>query len=67
VLGLQDLHSHVPVQRHQLQGRLKVAYINEALQGLRHMRGRLPVGTIKQNLFEDEEIYEEIKGVLNNA
>jgi len=47
---------------------LKVAYINEALcKGCGTCVAACPSGTIKQNLFEDEEIYEEIKGVLNYA
>lgn len=45
-----------------------VSEVNAALcKGCGTCVAACPSGTIKQNLFEDEEIYEEIKGVLNHA
>jgi len=44
------------------------AWINEVLcKGCGTCVAACPSGSIVQNLFEDEEIYEEIKGVLNYA
>jgi heterodisulfide reductase subunit A len=44
----------------------KKAYINEILcKGCGTCVAGCPSGSIKQNLFEDEEIYSEIKGILN--
>jgi heterodisulfide reductase subunit A2 len=44
---------------------LKVATINEALcKGCGTCVGACPSGSIVQNLFEDEEIFSEIEGVL---
>jgi heterodisulfide reductase subunit A len=44
----------------------KKAYINEALcKGCGTCVASCPSGSIKQNLFEDEEIYQEINGILN--
>jgi heterodisulfide reductase subunit A len=44
---------------------LKVARINEVLcKGCGTCVAACPSGSIKQNLFEDEEIYEEIAGVM---
>ncbi len=44
----------------------KKAYINEALcKGCGTCVASCPSGSIKQNLFEDEEIYSEIDGILN--
>ena len=46
----------------------KVAQINEVLcKGCGTCVAACPSGTIRQNLFEDEEIFEEIQGVLANA
>ncbi len=46
----------------------KKAEINEALcKGCGTCVAACPSGSIKQNLFEDEEIFEEIKGVLAYA
>jgi heterodisulfide reductase subunit A len=46
----------------------KKAVINEALcKGCGVCVAACPSGSIKQNLFEDEEIFEEIKGVLTYA
>ena len=46
----------------------KVAQINEVLcKGCGTCVAACPSGSIKQNLFEDEEILEEIQGVLANA
>ncbi len=46
----------------------KKAYINEALcKGCGVCVAACPSGSIKQNLFEDEEIYSEIEGVLAYA
>ena len=43
----------------------KVATINEALcKGCGTCVGACPSGSIVQNLFEDEEIFSEIEGVL---
>jgi len=43
----------------------KVAQINEVLcKGCGTCVAACPSGTIRQNLFEDEEIFEEIQGVL---
>jgi len=45
---------------------LKKASINEALcKGCGTCVASCPSGSIKQNLFEDEEIYSEIDGILN--
>jgi heterodisulfide reductase subunit A len=44
------------------------AWINEVLcKGCGTCVAACPSGSIIQNLFEDEQIYEEIKGVLNYA
>jgi heterodisulfide reductase subunit A len=46
----------------------KKAYINEVLcKGCGTCVAACPSGTIRQNLFEDEEIFEEIEGVLVSA
>ncbi|MHA2611545.1 MAG: FAD-dependent oxidoreductase [bacterium JZ-2024 1] len=46
----------------------KKAWINEALcKGCGVCVAACPSGSIKQNLFEDEEIFEEIEGVLASA
>jgi len=46
----------------------KKAYINEALcKGCGVCVAACPSGSIKQNLFEDEEIFSEIEGVLEYA
>lgn len=46
----------------------KKAYINEVLcKGCGVCVAACPSGSIKQNLFEDEEIFEEIEGVLAYA
>jgi heterodisulfide reductase subunit A len=46
----------------------KIAHINEVLcKGCGTCVAACPSGSIKQNLFEDEEIFEEIQGVLANA
>jgi heterodisulfide reductase subunit A len=46
----------------------KVAQINEVLcKGCGTCVAACPSGSIKQNLFEDDEIFEEIQGVLANA
>ncbi|MCX8067047.1 MAG: 4Fe-4S binding protein, partial [Anaerolineae bacterium] len=45
-----------------------VAVINEALcKGCGTCVAACPSGAIKQNLFEDDEIFEEINGVLSHA
>jgi heterodisulfide reductase subunit A len=46
----------------------KIAQINEVLcKGCGTCVAACPSGSIKQNLFEDEQIFEEIQGVLANA
>jgi heterodisulfide reductase subunit A len=46
----------------------KVAQINEVVcKGCGTCVAACPSGTIRQNLFEEEEIFEEIQGVLANA
>jgi len=44
------------------------AYINEVLcKGCGTCVAACPSGTIRQNFFEDEEVFEEIEGVLAYA
>ena len=66
MLGLQILHPALPLHGHHLRGgSSKMATINEALcKGCGTCVGACPSGSIVQNLFEDEEIFSEIEGVL---
>ena len=46
----------------------KKAYINEVLcKGCGTCVAACPSGSIRQNLFEDQEIFEEIEGILTYA
>jgi heterodisulfide reductase subunit A len=54
-----------PYQAISYKEEVKKAVINEVLcKGCGTCVAACPSGSIKQNLFEDEEIFEEIQGVL---
>ncbi len=68
LLRLQDLHLHVPVSRHFVHRARRKSRINEVLcKGCGTCVAACPSGSIRQNLFEDDEIFEEIEGMLSNA
>ena len=69
VLRLQDLHPAVPLSRHLTSSRkCRRPSINQALcKGCGTCVAACPSGSIRQNLFEDEEIFDEIEGMLTYA
>jgi heterodisulfide reductase subunit A len=57
-----------PYQAISFNEEKKKAFINEVLcKGCGTCVAACPSGSIKQNLFEDEEIFSEIEGVLAYA
>jgi heterodisulfide reductase subunit A len=66
--GCKSCISLCPYQAIAFVEEKKKAYINEVLcKGCGTCVAGCPSGSIKQNFFEDEEIFEEIEGVLAYA
>ncbi|MFQ6088388.1 MAG: 4Fe-4S binding protein [Candidatus Methanofastidiosia archaeon] len=66
--GCQTCISLCPYNAISFEEEKKVSVINEALcKGCGVCVAACPSSAIKQNLFEDEEIFEEIKGVLTHV
>ena len=66
VLRLQDVHHVVSVPGDS--GRRGAEDRRDrpgAVQGLRHLRGRVPLGAAKQHLFADEQVGEELEGLMS--